>query len=45
MKGYKPELYCKKEIETSSKINKKVLELGMVQKTCDCKDGECKANK
>lgn len=42
IKGYTPKLYnCKKEIELLSKDNPRLLELGMVQQTCDCKDGKC----
>ena len=42
IKGYTPKLYnCKKEIELLSKDNPRLLELGMVQETCNCKNGQC----
>jgi len=43
MRGHSP-FKCKKELETANLNSNKFLELGMLNKTCDCKD-ECKNNK
>lgn len=43
MKGHKPFLCCKKQVETSNKNNHPFLELGVKQETqCNCKKDECK---
>lgn len=41
MKGYKPNLECKCEFETAGKQGG-IIELGAVQKQCNCEDGVCK---
>lgn len=44
MKGYQPDLKdkCKNQVEVFNRRNDSFLELGAVQSTCDCKDGQCK---
>lgn len=46
MKGYQPNLKCKKQVETSSKTGQFIMELGMKQESqCDCENGKCKYDK
>lgn len=46
VKGYQPNLQCKKQFETSSKTGQNNMELGMKQDSlqCDCEKGKCQYN-
>lgn len=44
MKGYQPDLTCKKQLEVFNQSSEQLtLELGIANvEKCDCEDGECK---